>query len=280
MPNPAPSGPVQLPATWNARAAGYAEYMVTHAAMYAERALEIVSLRPTDSVLDVAAGPGSLVFVAAPRVARVVAIDFADGMVEQIRTRAKHDGVSNVEAMIIDAQSLDFPEGSFDAAFCMFGFMFFPDRARAFRELCRVLRPGGRALVATWAPLERRPLMKVGFESLAEALPGLPPMTKGDLQQCDECVQEMSGGGFRDVTAQVFTASMHVDSAEHDGGSGWALPGAQEKARRRSMGASRSATSRRCAPPHPRAGRRSRGRGDSHRGHPLTVRSRLVLTRR
>ncbi len=182
MPNPAPSGPMQLPATWNASAAGYAEYMVTHAAMYAERALEIVSLRPTDSVLEVAAGPASLVFVAAPRVARVGAIDFADGMVEQIRTRAKHDGVSNVEAMIMDAQSLDFPEGSFDAAFCMFGFR--------------------------------------------------------------------------------------------------ALPGAQEKARRRSMGASRSATSRRCAPPRPRAGRRSRGRGYSHRGHPLTARSRLVLTRR
>jgi len=215
MRNPTPSGPMQLPATWNASAPGYAEYMVTHAAMYAERALEIVPLRPTDNVLDVAAGPGSLAFVAAPRAAHVLAVDFADGMVEQIRTRAKRDGVSNVEARVMDAQSLDLPEGSFDAAFCMFGFMFFPDRMRAFRELCRVLRPGGRALVATWAPIERRPLMKVGFDSLAEALPGLPPLTKGDLQQSDECVREMTGGGFRDVAAQVFTASMHVDSAEH-----------------------------------------------------------------
>src|SRR6266536_435039 len=174
MRNPTPPGPMQLPATWNASAPGYAEYMVTHAVMYAERALEIVSLRPTDNVLDVAAGPGSLAFVAAPRAAHVLAIDFADGMVEQIRTRAKRDGVSNVQARVMDAQSLDLPEGSFDAAFCMFGFMFFPDRMQAFRELCRVLRPGGRALVATWAPIERRPLMKVGFDSLAEALPGLP----------------------------------------------------------------------------------------------------------
>jgi ubiquinone/menaquinone biosynthesis C-methylase UbiE len=126
---------MQLPATWSAAAVGYAEEVVKHAELYAERALEIVSLRPTDSVLDVAAGPGSLAFLAARRAAQVVAVDFADGMVEQIRVRCAQTGVSNVEAMVMDAQSLDFPDASFDAAFCMFGFMFFPDRAHAFREL-------------------------------------------------------------------------------------------------------------------------------------------------
>ncbi|HJV95891.1 MAG TPA: methyltransferase domain-containing protein, partial [Albitalea sp.] len=166
-------------------------------------------------VLDVAAGPGPLTFAAARSAAHVVAVDFADGMVEQVRVRAQREGVGNVEAVVMDAQSLALPDASFDAAFCMFGFMFFPDRERAFRELHRVLRPGGRALVATWAPIERRPMMKIGFESLAEAIPQLPPMTKGDLQQPDECMREMSGGGFRDVSAQPFTAAMRVDSAEH-----------------------------------------------------------------
>jgi hypothetical protein len=46
------------------------------------------------------------------RAARVVAVDFAEGMVEQIRARTGHDGVSNVEAAVMDAQSLDFPEAS------------------------------------------------------------------------------------------------------------------------------------------------------------------------
>ena len=205
---------MQLPATWSASAAGYAEEAAAHAALYAARALEIVPIRPTDRVLDVAAGPGPLAFVAARRAAQVVAIDFAEGMVEELRSRARREGVSNVEARVMDAQSLDFPDASFDAAFCMFGFMFFPSRARAFGELHRVLRPGGRALIATWAPIERRPMMKIGFDALAEALPQVPLPPRGDLQQPEECEREMTAAGFRDVAAQAFTASMHVASAE------------------------------------------------------------------
>jgi len=43
----------------------------------------------------------------------------------------------------MDAQSLAFGDATFDAAFCTFAFMFFPDRGCAFREMRRVLRPGG-----------------------------------------------------------------------------------------------------------------------------------------
>jgi SAM-dependent methyltransferase len=114
----------------------------------------------------------------------------------------------------MDAQGLEFPEATFDAAFCIFAFFFFPDRARAFRELHRVLKPGGRALIATWGPIERRPIMRVAFEAVAEVLPHVPRPTKGDLQDPAECVREMTEAGFRDVQAQVFTSSTHFESAE------------------------------------------------------------------
>ncbi len=113
----------------------------------------------------------------------------------------------------MDAQALTFVDSRFDLAFCMFMLMFV-DRARTFRELLRVVRPGGRVLVATWAPIERRPMMKVGTDALAEAIPDLPPMPKGDLQDPAECVREMSDAGFRNVADRAFDASLRVSSAE------------------------------------------------------------------
>jgi ubiquinone/menaquinone biosynthesis C-methylase UbiE len=205
---------MQQPETWSATAEGYAE-IVTQFEEYSERALNVVGPRSTDHVLDIATGPGTLALLAAPRVARVAAIDFSPGMIEALAGRAAREGVTNVEGAVMDAQALEFGDRSFDAAFCMFGFMFFRDPARVFREMRRVLRPGGRALIATWAPIERRPMMKVAFDAMAEVLPELPPPVKGDLQSTEDCVREMSDAGFTAVTAQTFTATMRVDSAEH-----------------------------------------------------------------
>jgi SAM-dependent methyltransferase len=166
-------------------------------------------------VLDVACGPGTLTFAAAPRAAHVVAVDFSPGMIAEVAARAEREGVKNVEAKVMDAQALALPDGAFDAAFSMFSFMFFPDRARAFRELYRVLRPGGVAVVGTWAPIERRPMMKLGFDAVAEALPDLPRPTKGDLQEPAECVREMSEAGFEGVACTPFTLSLHFTPEQY-----------------------------------------------------------------
>jgi len=206
-------GPQQVPEPWDAVAPTYAED-VHQWSVYADEALRVLPVTSADRVLDVACGPGTLAFVAAPRASRVDAVDFSAGMIEQVRLRRAREGVSNVEGAVMDAQSLAFPDATFDAAFNLFSFFFFPDRGRAFGELHRVLKPDRRALIATWGPIERRPLMKLGFESIAEAIPGFPLPSKGALQDPEECVREMTQGGFRNVSAQVFTASVRVEGAE------------------------------------------------------------------
>lgn len=213
MSQPTATSPQQLPETWNAVAPTYAEDVLQWMD-YANEALRLVPVSASDRVLDVATGPGTLAFLAAQRAGQVDAVDFSPGMIAEVRARAERDAVKNVTGAVMDAQSLDFPDGTFHATFNLFSFFFIPDRARAFRELHRVLRPGGRALIATWAPIERRPIMQIAFDSVAEALPQFPRPGKGDLQQPDECVQEMTAGGFADVTAHVFTATLHVDSPE------------------------------------------------------------------
>ena len=176
---PPPISPLQNPATWDAVAAANDEELGSQVS-YAEQSLRL-----------------------------------SPPMIEQIRECCARERIANVHAAVMDAQALAFPDATFDAAYSLFAFMFFPDRARAFGEMRRVLKPGGRAMVATWAPIEQRPLMKVGFDALAEALPQLPPPQKGDLQTPEDCIAETSAAGFRDVRVQAFSASLHVASPEH-----------------------------------------------------------------
>src|SRR5699024_11098930 len=98
-------------------------------------------------VLDVACGPGTLTLLAAAAGATVTALDFSSPMIAQLRTRAAAlDLASAVEVHEGGGQRLPFASAVFDAAFSMFGLMFFPDRHAGLRELARVLKPGCPAL--------------------------------------------------------------------------------------------------------------------------------------
>ena len=208
------ASPMQQPGMWSAIAAGYAQRFDEFGAAYAEEALRLLAPAPGAQLLEVACGPAGFSLRAAPRVARVVAADFSPGMIEQAKAAAARAGAENVEARVMDAQALDLPDASFDAAACLFGFMFFPDRARAFAELRRVLRPGGTLLVATWAPIDRRPAMKIGFDAVAEVAPELPRPDKGDLQSEEDCLAEARAAGFTDVEVTRFTAGLTCASGE------------------------------------------------------------------
>lgn len=206
---------MQQPETWSAIAQGYAGagklFDVFH-----EQALSAVGELRGKRLLEVACGPGALARCAAGRGAQVVATDFSPGMVEELRRLATIDGVDGaIDAQVMNAERLELDDGGFDAGFCLFGFMFFPDRARAFGELKRVLKPGGHAVVLTWGRIERRPLMQIGFQSMAEALPNMPRPQKGDLQEPAECVAEMSAAGFIDVHSEPVVGEIRFENATH-----------------------------------------------------------------
>ncbi|HUL64864.1 MAG TPA: methyltransferase domain-containing protein [Burkholderiaceae bacterium] len=116
------------------------------------------SLRPGQRVLDVACGTGLIALAAAEAVGplgEVVGVDLSAQMVEALRQRAHDRGLANVQCARMDAEKLALHDASFDVALCALGLMFVPDPELAVREMRRVLRPGGRAVIAVWGERSR-----------------------------------------------------------------------------------------------------------------------------
>ncbi|GBG73632.1 hypothetical protein CBR_g16975 [Chara braunii] len=103
-------------------------------------------------IVDVAGGTGACALEAVRRFphARVLLTDISDAMLNVARKKIAESGIANVEVKVMDGQDLEMADGSVDALTCVFGIMFFPDRSRGWREMQRVLRPGGKAAVVTW----------------------------------------------------------------------------------------------------------------------------------
>lgn len=192
-----PPSPLATPLAWNLVAAGYAADNLEHFKRYSADALALADLKPGERIVDVASGPGALTLQAAPIASEVHALDFAVDMLEQLRVNVEAQGLQNVIAREGDGQALPYDDAQFDAAFSMFGLMFFPDRNRGFRELFRVLRPGGRAVVSSWRPLEDAPVLTGLMEAIAAELPNVPfGDGKGPLSEREDLQREMSGAGF------------------------------------------------------------------------------------
>lgn len=112
---------------------------------------EAADVRPTDTVLDVAAGNGNAALAAARRFADVTATDYVPDLLADAARRAEADRLALL-TRVADAEDLPFAPASFDVALSTFGVMFAPDQRRAASELLRVVRPGGRIGLASWTP--------------------------------------------------------------------------------------------------------------------------------
>jgi SAM-dependent methyltransferase len=127
------------------------------------------------SVLEIAAGTGVVTRALAsalPENVSIVATDLNEAMLEQ----AQSVGTSRpVEWLQADAAALPFPDETFDAVICQFGVMFFPDKAKAFAEAHRVLRPAGVFLFNVWDRIEENEFVDTVTTALESLFPKDPP---------------------------------------------------------------------------------------------------------
>lgn len=107
-------------------------------------------------VLEVAIGTG-LNLVHYPTEVTLTGIELSPEMLDIARRRA-HDLDRAVDLRIGDAEALDLPDAAFDTVVCTFSLCAIPDHQAALREMIRVLRPGGRLLLADHVASSSAPL--------------------------------------------------------------------------------------------------------------------------
>lgn len=202
----------------DAVAALYQELLVPliFAPYAADLVARLAPLRPTD-VLELAAGTGvvtrELSARLPPRV-QVVATDLNEAMLAVARAQGTVRPVTWRQA---DAMALPFDDASFDAVVCQFGAMFFPDKAHAFAEARRVLRPGGTLLFNVWDRIETNDFACVASDAVAGLFPDDPPRFLARLPHgyfsVETIAHDLARAGFvRPPVIETVTAISRADT--------------------------------------------------------------------
>jgi ubiquinone/menaquinone biosynthesis C-methylase UbiE len=193
-------------------AKGYAQWWAPVLAPAVERLIDRAAPWLSDGaprVLDIGTGTGQLAFGTLARwpTLSVVGVDASTGMRDMAVALAKPAlgaGASRFSAEVAFADSLPFPERSFDVALSSFVFQLVPNRARALREARRVLRPGGVLAFVSWLQDARAFEPDLIFDEVLEDV-GIgarePDGRSGDLPSVERTAGELRRAGFSDATA-------------------------------------------------------------------------------
>ncbi len=168
--------------TWAALAVGWDkwEHVITdQLAPVGQAIIGGLDVRAGHRYLDIASGTGEPALSIA-RLAgdgHVVLTDLAPEMLQVAQRRADELGITNIETRVAGADELPFDDATFDGVSVRFGYMFFPDLARATAEFVRVLKPGGRLCASVWTRPEGNPWTSIPMSAInAEtALPAVEP---------------------------------------------------------------------------------------------------------
>ena len=141
--------------SWNKFSAGWKkwdELVMDFLKPMGDEIIRLLNPQKNDVILDVASGTGEPGLTIAAKLSggKVIITDLADHMLEIARENAESRGIYNIETVTCDVCDLPFPDNTFDAISCRFGFMFFPDMLLAANEMVRVLKPGGKIATSVW----------------------------------------------------------------------------------------------------------------------------------
>ena len=199
-------------ATWAGLSAGWEKWesiIMDQLGPVGSAMIERLGIAPDHHHLDIAAGTGEPGLTIARRLpeGRVVLTDLVPEMLHIAARRAGEQGIANVETAVCSADDLPFDDATFDSVSVRFGYMFFPDVAKATAEFTRVLKPGGRLCSSVWVKPEENPWTAIAMQAIASEAVLAPPDPDGpNMFRC-------AAPGY--VSALYEAAGLH-DVAEWD----------------------------------------------------------------
>lgn len=214
--------------TWASVAEGWRRrdaLLTKGAAPVTHRMLELAGIEAGHHVLDVASGLGEPAITAAAIVGeagRIIGTDLVEDMVRFATEKAAKAELTNIIFHCIDGEMLDFEPASFDAVTLRWGLMFMPEPEVCLGHVYKMLKPGGRISLATWAAPDQNPFVSVLMQTLGQhmELPKPPPGTPGIFALADpnRLRSVIQSAGFNNIEIEA----MEIDVIEvEDGQTYW-----------------------------------------------------------
>ncbi|BES73285.1 bifunctional demethylmenaquinone methyltransferase/2-methoxy-6-polyprenyl-1,4-benzoquinol methylase UbiE [Marinobacter nanhaiticus D15-8W] len=182
--------------------------------------IELSGVRPGHRVLDIAGGTGDLTMKFSDLVGRdgqVVLADINASMLQVGRSRLTDRGyVGNIEYVQADAEHLPFPDNSFNAVSIAFGLRNVTDKDRALRDMCRVLKPGGKLLVLEFSK-PANPLLSKAYDLYSfNALPLMGQLVAGDGNSYQYLAESIRMHPDQDTLKGMMDAAGFVNTRYHN----------------------------------------------------------------
>jgi SAM-dependent methyltransferase len=203
---------------WSDTSKYWTKYSATIRLMFSpltEALIAEAAIAEGQAVLDVAGGAGEPSLTIAGKVApsgSVMCTDAVSEMVDAARAEAEQQGLTNIEFRQCPAESLPFPDNSFDVAVSRLGAMFFTDPQAAFREMLRVIKPGGTLAIVVWYESELNPFSYAVTNILDRHVAAVPadPDAPGAFRfaELGKLCRVVRNAGAVDVRERVFRFDM------------------------------------------------------------------------
>lgn len=206
---------------WDRIASSFDEYTTPLNFSLGEHALEKAGLQSEMKFLDIGAGSGALAITAARRGAQVLATDLAPAMVARLQERARRDGLANVTTRVMDGTSLDLEDDTFDLTASQHGVSLFPDVKRGLREMVRVTRPGGRAMIVAFGPVPLAEFLTFFMAAMKATVPGFeglptdPPPLPFQLADPEKLRRMLADAGLSNVSVDTVDWPVEFRSGSH-----------------------------------------------------------------